>query len=237
MKKHFTLIELLVVIAIIAILAAILLPALNSARSRGRSASCISNLNQIGKMMALYADQFDDSVIPFEAMPGSASNTGFYVWHDARSFFHGYFSATNNGYAVSGAMVCPEINRSEKLFYDPAQGAFLWTRAYTIPQGSSWSPQYAVSTVYGRVQKRAFYKTPSQVCQTTDGIGQPSYNANNELYFKKTNPISGPSNRRVDYRHADRANALTMSLGVTSVSEFVKTKAGMDNPDKQISIE
>ena len=138
MKKHFTLIELLVVIAIIAILAAILLPALNSARARGRSASCVSNLNQVGKMMALYADQFDDSVIPFEGMPGSTpSDAGNRAWHDARSFFHGYFSVTNNGYAVSGAMVCPEINRSEKQFYDPAQSVFLWTRAYTIPQGLS----------------------------------------------------------------------------------------------------
>ncbi len=62
-QKAFTLIELLVVIAIIAILMAILMPALNRAREQGKRAVCLGNLKQMGLAWYLYADENDEKIV------------------------------------------------------------------------------------------------------------------------------------------------------------------------------
>ena len=69
MKKYknnasFTLIELLVVIAIIAILAAMLLPALQSARARAMTTNCVSMRKQVGSWLQIYTDSFDGWLVP-----------------------------------------------------------------------------------------------------------------------------------------------------------------------------
>lgn len=68
-RQAFTLVELLVVIGIIAILLAILLPALNRAREAARQTKCLSNLRQLGLADSLYMAQFKDSHVP-----------GYYGW-------------------------------------------------------------------------------------------------------------------------------------------------------------
>ncbi|MDD3154349.1 MAG: prepilin-type N-terminal cleavage/methylation domain-containing protein [Victivallaceae bacterium] len=81
MKKHcnlFTLIELLVVIAIIAILAGMLLPALNQAREKSRAIACVNNLNNIGKWYLMYTDD-SHGFIP----PNVSASLGNYArWQD-----------------------------------------------------------------------------------------------------------------------------------------------------------
>jgi len=73
MKKHFTLIELLVVIAIIAILAAMLLPALSKAREKARCTSCVNNLKTLSNIDAFYQEEWEGWIMPAVRSSGTGS--------------------------------------------------------------------------------------------------------------------------------------------------------------------
>lgn len=97
-KKSFTLIELLIVVAIIAILAAILLPAMGKARERARNTVCINNMKQLNMGIAKYSSVFRDSLM-------SAYN-GRYTWY---KFFiiSGYLNKKSGEKANLMTFKCP----------------------------------------------------------------------------------------------------------------------------------
>lgn len=73
MKRKFTLVELLVVVAVIAVLISLLLPALGSARERGRSISCVNNLKQLFLGVGFYIDD-NDSWLPLSKDAATAAD-------------------------------------------------------------------------------------------------------------------------------------------------------------------
>lgn len=128
MKRYaFTLIELLVVIAVIAILMALLMPALNLARDQGRKMVCSNNLHSLALANSLYATNHDDWGIPCRDI----SNTGQVVW-TANKTFRKYI-----GYQGEEDTPDMSVVQTPKKYKCPSDRQKAWEHAYDIESGNT----------------------------------------------------------------------------------------------------
>ena len=143
-KKGFTLIELLVVIAIIAILAAILFPVFAQAREKARGITCLSNCKEIGTGLALYIDDWDETLPRCYGWGSGNHPMSLAVPKDGGTVPNGcgciMDNITNNAFnrfwnvdgKLPGIMWCPN---------DPDKNKSTWYCGYFY-----WSPKVDINT-------------------------------------------------------------------------------------------
>ncbi len=145
MKKTrgFTLIELLVVIAIIAILAAMLLPALQTARERGRRGSCISNLKQIGTALMQYAQDNREKMPAGNCRTSSTDPIAKDVKLSGMECVDGFNVLIGHEYLSDyGVYVCPSSTATTGTAGDKGAGTLSATAGTTVTVSYGYIPGY-----------------------------------------------------------------------------------------------